>query len=163
MATDPERIYTACTALLDAVVNHHGGDLPSRQLVSAGMPAWDCELVAVWCERNPAQESTQRHQAAPGWAMRAGTFVATIVRCTPAVPEAHGPTVKLTTVEQEQAAAQALYGDAQRMQEALVAAVKAGELSGCHSLVFLDWRTVGPQGGMVAGELRVRIGLVLGA
>lgn len=166
---DPDRVFQACQAILGAVATHHGGTLPARQYVSAGMPAWDCPLVAVWCERtagyegNPAVEATQRHASAPGWAMRAGTFVATIVRCTPAVPEAKGSTVRYTTVADEEAAAEALYTDAQRMLGALVAAYRAGELSGCHSLAFLDWRVVGPQGLMVAGELRVRVGLVLGA
>lgn len=169
MAPDPERIWVACQALLAAVVTHHGGDLPARQYVSAGPPAWDCPLVATWCERtagyegNPAQDATQRHSSAPGWAMRTGTFAATIVRNTGAVPASKGSTVKLPTVAQEEDAALLLYTDGQRMLQALAAAYRAGELSGCHSLVFLDWRVVGPDGGMVAGELRVRIGLVLGA
>lgn len=166
---DPDRVRNACHALLAAVATNHGGTLPDRQYVSAGMPAWDCELVSVWCERtagyegNPAVESTQRHASAPGWAMRAGTFVLTIVRCTPAVPKVNGATVRLTTVEQEESAADLLYTDGQRMLDALVAAYRDGGLSGCHSLAFLDWRIVGPQGGYVAGELRVRVGLVLGA
>lgn len=169
MAPDPERIWNACQALLAAVVAHHGGNLPARRYVSAGPPAWDCALVATWCERtagyegNPAQDATQHHSSTPGWAMRAGTFVATIVRNTPATPASKGSTAKLPTVDQEEDAARLLYTDGQRTLQALIAAYRAGELAGCHSLVFLDWRVVGPDGGMVAGELRVRIGLVVGA
>jgi hypothetical protein len=98
-----------------------------------------------------------------GFAMRVGTFVITLVRCTPAVPDSKGPKVSLPTVAQEEDAAEQLYGDSQRILNALVTAHRAGELTGCHSLMFLEWAPIGPEGGYVAGELRVRIGLVMGA
>lgn len=168
MAPEPERVYNLCQALLTAVVDHHGGTLPSRQYVSAGAPAWDCELLAVWCERtegyegNPATVTQQQMSKGAGFAMRVGTFVVTLVRCTPAVPDSKGGKVALTTVAQEEDAAAELYGDAQRVLNALVTAYRAGELTGCHSLAFTEWTPIGPEGGMVAGELRVRVGLVVG-
>lgn len=169
MAPEPERIYNVCDALLTAVVTHHGGTLPARQYVSAGAPAWDCDLIAVWHETadgyegDPVSISTQTMPAGPGFAMRAGTFVITMVRKTCAVPRSQGNRAILPTVEQEEDAARVLYGDEQRMVNAIVAAAKAGELTGCRSLAILGWQVIGPEGEYVAGELRVRIGLVLGA
>ncbi len=166
MAPEPERIYNVCQALLTAVIDHHGGTLPDRQYVSAGAPAFDCELLATWCERTEGYEGAPGVVTAAtsgaGFAMRVGTFVVTLVRCTPAVPDSKGGKVALTTVAQEESAAAELYGDAQRVLNALVTAYRAGELTGCHSLAFAEWAPIGPEGGLVAGELRVRIGLVVG-
>lgn len=168
MPPPPERIYDVCGQLLAAVEARHGAPLPARRYISAGAPAWDCDLLATWCERTAgtagtvAQEAVVVHTAEPTHAMRYGLFVVTLVRCTPAVPDADGQTVTLPTVEDEDGAARTLYEDAQRMLNALVAANKAGELPGCHSVAFVDWRTVGPDGGYVAGELRVRVGLSVG-
>lgn len=171
MAPEPERIYTVCQALLSAVVDHHGGTLPARQYVSAGAPAFDCELLATWCERTEGYDGNvaaapgvgMQMSKSAGFAMRVGTFVVTLVRCTPAVPDSKGPKVALPTVAQEEDASETLYGDSQRVLNALVTAHRAGALSGCHSLMFMEWAPIGPEGGMVAGELRVRIGLVVGA
>lgn len=168
MAPEPERVYNVCDALLTAVIDHHGGTLPDRQYVSAGAPAFDCELLATWCERtegyegNPGTVTQQQMSSGAGFAMRVGTFVVTLVRCTPAVPKSQGGKLALTTVAQEQSAAATLYGDAQRVLNALVTAYRAGELTGCHSMAFTEWTTIGPEGTFVAGELRVRVGLVVG-
>ena len=168
MAPEPERIYNVCQALLTAVIDHHGGTLPSRQYVSAGAPAWDCDLIAVWHETadgyegNPVTITTQTMPSGAGFALRAGTFVITMVRKTCAVVKSVGNRAVLPTVEQEEDAAHTLYGDEQRMVNAVVAATKAGELPGCHSLAIVGWQVIGPEGEYVAGELRVRIGLVVG-
>lgn len=164
MAPPVDRLWLVCTDLLAAVVNRHGGVLPARRYVAAGAPAWDCELVSAWCDRtastegDPAQEVTQSHHGAPGWAMRVGTFVVTIVRCVPSATVVAGEPVPPST-EDEEAAAQVLYEDGQRVVNALVAAYRAGELASCHGLAMLDWRTLGPDGLLVAGELRVRVRL----
>jgi hypothetical protein len=162
---DPDVLWLVCKQLLAGLVAHHGGDLPARQYVSAGAPAWDCPLVAVWCETttgyeanpNVATQLTNRRGA--GFAMRSGTFVLTIVRKTRAVAKGDSA----PPVAREEEAAEALYTDQQRMVNALLAAVDADELPGCHSLALLDWRVLGPDGTSVAGELRVRVGLVRGA
>lgn len=165
MAPSPTRIYDVCDDLLTAVVTRHGGDLPARQYVSAGEPAWDCELVATYCESagnvdgDPTLDTFDAVKRLPGHTVRAGTFVVTIVRCTPAVIDnsANPP-----SVDEENAASLAVYEDAQRMFNALVAAEKAGELPGCNSIAFGQWTVVGPDGGFVAGELRVLVGLATG-
>lgn len=169
MAPEPERVYNLCQALLGAVVDRHGGTLPDRQFVSAMAPSWDCDLLAVWhevaegYEGNPTVATTQSMPSGAGYAMRAGTFVITMVRKTCAIVRSQGNKAILPTVEQEEDAARTLYGDEQRMVNAVVAAVKAGEIAGCHSLAILGWQGIGPDGEYVAGELRVRIGMVIGA
>lgn len=169
MAAPATRIYDLCDGLLAAVVTRHGSPLPARQYVSAGAPAWDCELLATWCERtaglasaDPNQEGAVAHTGEPTHAMRYGVFVLTLMRCTPAVPDTVGTEAVLPSVDEERAAAAQLYEDAQRMLNAVRAAEKAGELTECHSLAFMEWRTIGPDGGLVAGELRLRIGLAQG-
>lgn len=159
-----DRLWLVCNDLLAAVVNHHGGTLPARQYVAAGAPAWDCELVSAWCDRtagtegDPAQETVTSLPGNAAWAMRAGTFVVTIVRCVPP-PTVQGEEVVPPSVADEEAAAQVLYEDAQRTVNALVSAYRAGELASCHGLAMLDWRSLGPDGLLVAGELRVRVRL----
>lgn len=166
MAPPPGRIYGVCADLLDVLVARHGGVLPDRQYVAAGAPPWDCELLATWCEGtrgnagNPAVVTAEANSAAAAWAMRAGTFVATLVRCVPmADVSADGSVVTLPTPADESAAAELLYEDGQRMLNGLVAGYNAGELGTCHGLAFLDWRVIGPAGGLVAGELRVAVAL----
>jgi len=168
MAPPVTRIYDTCQQLLDAVVAGHTGTLPERRYVSAGAPAWDCELVAVWCERtfgvagDPAVEVIDPLASSAGHTMRAGTFVVTIARCTAAVVDANGDQITLPSVDEEEAAAAELYQDAQAVINALVAAERAGDLPGCHGVAFESWGPLGPEGGFVAGELRVRVGLSSG-
>jgi hypothetical protein len=168
MAPPATRIMDVCVDLLTAVQARHGGVLPTRQYVSAGAPAWDCELLAVWCERTAGfdgdvmLETSSPIMASAAHVMRYGTFVVTIVRCTPAVPESSGGKVVVPTVAKEEEAASTLYEDAQRVINALVLAEKAGELPGCNGMAFVDWTVQGPEGGLVAGNLRVRVGLATG-
>lgn len=157
----------AAAALL-AVQSYHGGTLPDRQFVVAGPPSWDCALLAVHVERTEGYEGdvatvTTAVSPGAGFAMRAATLAVTLVRCTPAVPDSKGSKVSMPSVDDEEDAALTLYSDSQRTLNALVEAHKAGELGGCRSLAFLDWTVLGPEGGMVAGLLRVRAGLVIGA
>lgn len=165
MAPPPSRIYDVCEDLLAAVVDHHGGaDLPARQYVSAGPPAWDCELLATWCEQTAggvtptAAGVTDAMTSGAAWAMRVGTIVVTIARCAPTQGDSGEP----PSVDQEEGAARTLYEDAQRVLNALITANREGTLGSCHGVAFLGWRVLGPEGGLVAGELRVAVGLATG-
>lgn len=168
MAPPASRVYDIAKDVLDAVVAYHGGSLPDRQYVSAGPPAWDCELVASWCESTSSVDGGSEVDAfesvrrLAGHTMRAGTFVITIVRCTPAVPTTVGAQIQQTSVDEENAAALDLYQDAQMIINALRTAEEAGELGACNGLVFDTWTPIGPDGGYVGGEQRVRIGLSTG-
>lgn len=168
MPPPASRVMDVCTDLLGAVIDGHGGSLPSRTYVSAGAPAWDCELLSTWCERtytidgDVGTEARVPFGAGAGHTMRAGLFVVTLLRCTPAVIDTDGLEPVLPTVEQEQEAAELLYEDNQRIMNALVAGERNGALPGCHGLVFTDWRSLGPFGGLVAGEQRLAVGLSSG-
>lgn len=163
MPPPPGRIHATCTDLLAVVVARHGGALPDRQYVAAGAPPWDCELLATWCETTRGALGAGTHPADAPWAMRDGTFVATLVRCVPMADVGQdGTLLALPTEADETAAAELLYTDAQRMLNAVVAGHKAGEIGGCHGLALLDWRVLGPAGGLVAGELRLALSLSAG-
>lgn len=161
MAFPPTRIYDLAEVLLAQVVARHGADLPARQYVSPGPPPWDCELVAVHCELTAGMggvvgvQALEPHQQHAAHTMRYGTFVVTIVRCVPV-----GDTALPSTDRLEAAAAQ-LFGDAQRMLNSVVAAEKDGDLAGCHGVVFDRWQVLGPEGDMVAGQLRLQLGLTV--
>lgn len=168
MAPPPTRIFDTCQVILDAVIAHHGGSLPDRRVIPAGPPALDCELLAVWMETssgadggNVAAESIDPLRTSASHTMRAGTFVVSIARCTPDTPE-QGIKVRLPKAEKVTAAGRILYEDAQRSLNALVAAEKAGELVGCNGVAFMSWTALGPDGGFIMGELRVRVGLSSG-
>lgn len=162
---NPERVFDAAQQLLAAVVTRHGGTLPARQYVSAGPPAWDCELVSVHAtgggsyDGNLSAVAVEQNQRGAGFAMEQAQFGITIVRCAAV---AQGTKPPYPTVAQEEDAAAALYADVQRVKNALVAAAKAGELPGCASLVFEGWSVIGPEGKFVSSERLVRVGLVMG-
>lgn len=160
MVTPVSKIYDTCTALLAAVETHHGGTLPARRYVSAGPAAWDCELVAVWCERTYSHDGEvgqELVQSIPGArrTMRGGLFAVEVVRCAPTPKDSGDP----PSVAAEEAAAELVYEDGQRTLNALVAAERDGDLPGCHGVAFADWTVQGPEGALVASLLRVRVNL----
>ena len=164
MPAPATRIMDVCEDLRDAVVTYHGGTLPDRQFVSAGAPAWDCELLAVWCETtigvegSPELEGLSAASAGAAHTMRAGTFVVTLTRCAAQMDDSGKP----PTEAEEETAATELYGDAQRTLNALIEAERAGDLPSCHGIAFSSWTVIGPDGGYVAGELRVQVALSVG-
>ena len=167
MAPPATRIWDVCNDLLAGVVSYHGGSLPGRQYVSAGSPAWDCELLAVWCETtngndgSPELDAISAHSVGAAHVMRSGVFVVSLVRCTPAVPDGVGDVFVPPSVDKEHEAAFEVYSDAQRTLNALREAEKAGELASCHGLIFSGWTVRDPEGGFVGGELRVIVSLGL--
>lgn len=163
---DPGRLMERCSDVLTAIEDHYASasvELPERRFVSAGNPAYDCELVAVWCERYEPHEGDVSFAvgvpttARPGFGLLVGSFVATIVRKTCAVlQEGALP----PTAEQEEAAAALLYGDALLMHGALATAIAMG-MAGCNSLVFTAWslNQAEVQAGWIGGELRFRMAM----
>lgn len=137
-----------------------GVDLPDRRLVVPGLPAWDCELLAVQLERqfsysgNLAAEVVEPMERSAGFALRGALFAITLLRCMPTVDDDGNP----PPVADEEAAAQQVLTDSQLLLNVLVAAVRAGDLGGCSSIAFVEWANVGPDGGLGGGVLRVRIG-----
>lgn len=167
MAPDPTRIWLLANAVKDALVDGFaaaGVDLPARRFVSPGLPAWDCELLAVQAERsfgyagNLTTEQLDPMLGAAGHTMRAVVFALHLIRCVPVVDQA-AETVLVPEVGDEEEAAETILTDAQVMLTALVAAQRAGDLPRCSGLALETWTNVGPQGGLGGGILRVRLGL----
>lgn len=158
------RIFDIAQACLDAVVAHYlteAVDLPDRQYVSNGLPAFDCEQITVHVENTfgitgtPLGENPTDQYRDAGHAMRAGVFAITIIRCVPMLDDdGNAP-----TVAREVTASQAIYADAVLVLNALIVAEGNGDLPGCGAIVFRSWTNENPQGGYGGGTLRVSISL----
>ncbi len=127
------------------------------QFVSNGVLVWDnCEILATAVERTyPIEGDVTLEQTSvmgPGFTNRGAIVIVTILRCVPDI-EGNAP----PTPEETEASAEVILTDAQAMWNALLAAVKAGDLGGCRSLAFDGWTAFTVQGGMGGGELRVRM------
>lgn len=154
----------AVKAALEAGYAAAAVDLPERVFISPGLPAWDCELLAVQVEASIghegdiASEVLQPRLPGAGHAMRALRVALHMIRCVPTIDSVADEPVVPTEAEEEDAAETILI-DAQLMLNCLVAAQRAGDLPGCSGLVFEQWQNVGPEGGLGGGILRLRVGL----
>lgn len=158
MAPPPDRLYSAARALLDEVVAYYatqGVDLPARQFVSDGTPAWDCEQVCTYVERTfsglPAAENSDPINCL---VVRSAQIAIEIARCTPVFADEWSDAPP--TAEAIDAVAQQVLSDPMHVAAAVVAAHRAGDLGGDQGLSLLEWESLGPQGGFVGGRLRVR-------
>ncbi len=167
MAPPPERPYFVAREVLDTVVAGYvtaGETLPDRQFVSIGPPAWDCELVAVWVERTAGHagdistEVVEPLAQAAGHGLRAALLRVQIVRCVPTIDDEFGEALPPSPAEEEAAAA-VLLKDLQLVQNILLTASKAGELATCNDVGFIEWVSVGPDGGMAASTHGLRVSL----
>lgn len=168
MAPAPDRLFVLARSIIDALnagYQNDGVALPDHQLVTPGLPAWDCAGLYVHVERtfghdgNIAAEAVQPLTAHPGHTLRAATIAITLLRCVPEASDDGGGGIILPSASAEEAAAALILTDAQRMLNILVAAQKAGDLTGCNSLAFESWQSAGPEGGLGGGLLRVRVGV----
>lgn len=139
--------------------------LPDRRYVSPGLPAVDCEQVTVHVERtysfegDLAAEVLQPHLPRAGFAARGATIVIQIFRCAPKA-DTQGTKIVLPDVADEEAAALSTYSDAVFVINALLAGEKNADLPGCSGLAIENWNSLGPNGGFVGGETRVRVTLL---
>lgn len=161
---DPALLFDLAADVLAAVETYYVAQavpLPERRYVSDGLVAFDCELLAVQVERvfghegNVAQEGIQALTAHVGFQLAGASVAVWLIRCAPMMSERGTP----PTPAQIEASAQAVLGDPIRLRTALVAAQRAGQITGCNSLAFEAWEGHGPEGGMVGGLLRVRAGI----
>lgn len=132
-----------------------GVALPDRRLVSAGQAPWDCELVNVWVVRDyptsggPELELFQSIRAHPGHYFRAAVVGVQLARCYPTSPDGLTP----PPVADEEAAAEQVYDDADRLWQALWAAADRGEFSQRNGVLYEGWTSLGPEGGLAGGVL----------
>lgn len=174
MAPPRDRLYAMAREVLDVVVAGYlnaaiaagadwppAQDLPARQFVSIGPPAWDCALIAVWVETTNGSEGDVRvdapdpHKAGVGHGLRTAALRIQIVRCVPVMEEVAWGAAPPDAADEE-AAAEVLLTDAQLVTNILLAASKAGELGTCNDVVFTEWLSVGPEGGMAASTHALR-------
>jgi hypothetical protein len=156
-------LTSVCDELLSDVISYFGMvgvDLPARQYVAAGVPAWDCELLAVYVvglapgDLAGLTTGDISFQDGISYGLRNATIAITIVRCAPK-PHVAGSKVTPPTVAEEEAAADALHLDA----DTIDAAVLSSSLTGCQMIAPVSWNPIGPQGGFVGGEWRYRFSL----
>lgn len=161
----PSRLLTIGQAILDALVDHYAEmevELPERRYLSAGMPAWDCEGVAVWGERSfshngdVSREVVEPLIGAVGSLTRGVQWGVTIMRCSPQTIEMDSGVVQWPTPDEETAAAALVLADEVMVPNALKAASRAGRFASTNDWAVAEWRTIGPAGGFVASEHRVR-------
>lgn len=158
MAIPVDRSFNAAQALLDAVVAHYATvavDLPERQYVTDGTPAWDCEQLTVQMERTfnglPDQPTVAPLDCL---LVRTAIFVIELVRCIPVVEDELGNAV-VPAADEISASARRILGDQALIVNAVVGAQRAGELAGCRGLTIVDWENAEPQGGLGGGRQRI--------
>jgi hypothetical protein len=155
-------LTSVCDELLADVISYFGMvgvDLPARRYVAAGVPAWDCELVAVYVVGiSPGDlaglSGDISFEDGISYGLRNATIAISIVRCS-AKSHVVGSKVTPPTVAEEEAAAAALHLDA----DTIDAAVLSSSIVGCQMIAPVAWTPIGPQGGFVGGEWRYRFSL----
>jgi hypothetical protein len=150
---DPTVLYDLASAVLDIAVAAIDNP-PTRQLVSWGPPAWDCEEVCAWWGRTvasgfPLNQSSIRPQEKRGVVPVADILVG-VVRCVPAIEGRRTPTPADLS-----ASAAVLSTDAEKLRHALAVAVKTQALvGGCRTVSYLEVAPNPPAGayaGVTAG------------
>lgn len=159
-------LHELCLAVLDTVTGFYedqGLILPKRRVVPAGVPSWDCELVAVWSEGTyPHAGDIMREEPTPLVGMGGGTLrglsvCVTICRCCPDVVELENGEVKWPSDSDVTETGRLVHEDEPLVTEAIRAGAAAGSLPNLNDWGLLNWSIVGPMGGFVASEMRLRV------
>lgn len=152
----PDRLYNVARAALDIVAAAYVDldvDLPERQYVADGTPAWDCEQVVVYVERTFSGLADQETVAIQECLLiRSASLWVEVVRCVPVLDD-RGDAPAADDIE---ASAQVILADPLIITNALVAAYRAGTFGGCKGLVLEGWESLGPEGGLAGGRQRFR-------
>lgn len=152
------------TAVVDGYASA-GVDLPPRRFVSNGETAHDMEQLTVSFLRSygvpplgtPASESIEITQCLM-W--RAAQFEVRLLRCAPVgVARADG-TFNPPSVASMEANAEEVMADERLITSCVLDAYRADAFGIGPNLALEDWAWLGPEGGLVGGRLRLRIGLI---
>lgn len=161
---DPQTPFMLASAVKLAVVAGYaaaGLTLPAMQHVVPGVPAYDCEMLAVQLEAAFAHEGALQNVDAeprfPGAAhgMRYGRFAVFLVRCVPTFNSQGNP----PSVVDNEAAAMTVLQDSVMVFNSVLAAQLQGLLPGCSSVSYESWAAIEPSGGLGGGTTRLRIAL----
>lgn len=157
-------LFTLATATKLAVASYYddnGISLPARRYVSAGRPAFDCELFCVSVQ-NVASHSgdirvdvIESMTTSAGFMLRYARLVLWVVRCGAVINDNGDP----PTVTAEEAAAQPVLSDEENMRAAILAAVRSGALDGCADVAFEQWQNFDTEGGLAASAMSLRMNL----
>lgn len=156
-----DRLYALAAATLTAVENGYAAasvPLPDRRYVSNGLPAWDCEQVAVYVETvsptlgDPAVPFIQARVLPLG--MRGAQIAIGIVRCVPVMDNDANP----PPVIDEEGAALAIYRDPVVTLDAIRLAIGDG-IPGCGGATYLGWTNLNAQGGLGGGVSRFALSM----
>lgn len=161
---DPTALWTLASTIRTGIVDYYAAQspawpMPAVRKVVSGTPAMDCELLAVQVrsashhQGNVATESVDSFEV--GRAMRFATVAVYLFRCV-ATPDSRG---NGPTVDEEEAAAQPIYYDAVRLQNALLDMITDRLLPGCYDVAFEGWTNIDNQGGIGGGYLIARVNL----
>lgn len=164
MLIDPDQAYTIAGAVVDAIGDWYDGlalPLPDRRLVTPGLPAYDCAMLAVHVERiypvggDLVTEAIPQLEGEVAFTMRAMTIAAYLLRCIPVLNNDGSP----PAADVEEAAAADILRDPVLMWRALLNAISEGGLPGCGGVAWEGWETITPEGGLGGGLLRFRVSL----
>lgn len=169
MPPNPQRIWLLANIVKQAIIDGYeceNVELPCDRFVSPGTPAWDYDdgLLAVQVETTfghsglISTETLEPQLAMAGHALRGVLFAIHLIRCVPMV-DVNADEPVFPSIDAKEDAAEVILTDAQLLLNVLVKAERDGDLPGCSGIVFQQWQSVGPQGGLGGGILRVRIGL----
>lgn len=162
MAPPVDKLKDLMHAVIDGVNNEWpvgASALPDLQYVADGAVAWDgCEILAVALDRTfiTAEGDITLEgftSQSPLLALTVAVVDVFLLRCVPIFDDEHEP----PDASEIETAADQILVDAQSLQNALLAAQKAGDLAGCSGLSIEGWTKAGPEGGMGGGVLRVRL------
>lgn len=157
------RVHDIALAIKQIVAEYYVTNdvaIPTRQQVTAGAPAWDCEMLAVWADGTAPHSGDVTRvipeplQAAAGSALRVVTFGITIARCSPQIIDVggDGETFEWPTVAEEEEAAELVHVDEVMVPNAIRDAAMNGRFYRSNDWAFLSWKVIGPAGGFVASE-----------
>lgn len=164
MNIDPDRAYQVAAGVVEVVSDYYEANslpLPDRRLVTPGLPAYDCAMVAVHVERiyphdgRVGVEQVPQLEGETAFYMRAMSVGLYVLRCVPTLDNSGAPPPS----DLEEAAAADILRDPVHLWRALSAAIGDDVLPGCGGVAWEGWETITPSGALGGGLLRCRISL----
>lgn len=161
MADLPD-LFATLVALRDFVGEFYDSNLvplPSRRLITPGLPVWDCEQFTVTAvssynvSGDIRTQTMEQRFAAVGFGLRALVIDLSVVRCVATMTDRG----VAPTIEQIEADALAVAQDEVTLRAAVHAAVETGVLPLYTNVAMDTWTAANPTGGIGGSTLRFRL------